>query len=378
MKFEINRLIFQNALATVQRAISGKTTIPILSGVKLELTPNQLKLTGSDGDLSIEKIIKTDDIEADLIIESPGSIVLPARFLSDIVRKLPEKNVHFELQNTTQVEIKSGQAIFNINGFETIDYPNLPLVDEDNAIKIPVRLLQQVISETVFAASKQENRPILTGVHFTLDGNRLKAVATDSHRLSQRVLIIDDLDDDMDVVIPAKSLTELSRSFTDEEAEIQISVSSNQVLFKTEDLAFYSRLLDGAYPDTDRLIPTSFETEVIFNVRLLSSAIERASLFSHEGSNTNNVVKLAITSDKIMLYGNSPEVGQIEEQVTAEKIEGQDLNITFNPDYLKAALGAIKTDQVKIKFISPVRPFTLEPVADDIDFIQLITPVRTN
>ena len=182
--------------------------------------------------------------------------------------------------------------------------------------------------------------------------------------------------DHFDIVIPGKSLIELSRSLTNEEEIVEISIMENQVLFKTETMYFYSRLLEGNYPDTNRLIPSSFNTEVEFSVPSFLAAIERASLLSHEGR--NNIVRLSIRPDAVVLYGNSPEIGKVEESLSYTASSGDPLEISFNPDYMKAALRAFGDMSIKVKFISAIRPFTLEPTEDGVQFIQLITPVRTN
>ena len=164
--------------------------------------------------------------------------------------------------------------------------------------------------------------------------------------------------------------------YSDEEEIVEISIMENQVLFKTENMYFYSRLLEGNYPDTNRLIPSSFNTEVEFSVPSFLAAIERASLLSHEGR--NNIVRLSIQSDAVILYGNSPEIGKVEESLNYVASSGDPLDISFNPDYMKAALRAFGDMSIKVKFISSIRPFTLEPTEDGVQFIQLITPVRTN
>ena len=202
-------------------------------------------------------------------------------------------------------------------------YPHLPVVESQDSIEIPAHVLNKVVSETVFAVSQHESRPILTGVHFVLENQKLLAVATDSHRLSQRVIPLESGETAFNIVIPGKSLTELSRSLTDEEEAIQISIMDNQVLFQTKTMKFYSRLLEGTYPDTNRLIPSSFNTEIEFSVPELLQAIERASLLSHEGR--NNIVRLAISEEAVVLYGNSPEIGKVEEDLSFEKVTGDPL-----------------------------------------------------
>ncbi len=376
MKVTLNRTTFLEELGTVQRAISGKTTIPILTGVKVTLTESGLTLTGSNTDISIETFLSVEDEKANMLIESTGSIVIQARFFNEIIKKLPESTLTLELIENNQVIITSGKALFNVNGLNSENYPHLPVVDNTTSLQLPARVLNKLIGETVFAVSMQESRPILTGVHLTLQENILLAVATDSHRLSQRKIELHDIEQSFDVVIPGKSLQELSRSFKDEEELVQISIMDNQILFKTETMNFYSRLLEGNYPDTNRLIPTKFNTEICFNVTQLLAAIDRASLLSHEGR--NNIVKLSIDSDQVTIYGNSPEIGNVEESLSYIEVSGDPITISFNPDYMKDSLKSFGNIDVVINFISPIRPFTLEPKNKDIDFIQLITPVRTN
>ncbi|ASZ06385.1 DNA polymerase III subunit beta [Enterococcus thailandicus] len=376
MKVTLNRASFMQELHTVQRAISSKTTIPILTGVKITLTDEGLTLTGSNADISIETLLSVENEKAQMQIESTGSIVLQARFFSEIIRRLPEENFTLEVLENKQVAITSGKANFTVNGLDADNYPHLPVIESHNQMKLPVHVLNKLINETVFAVSQHESRPILTGVHLILSDESLLAVATDSHRLSQRVIPVDQTADHFDIVIPGKSLTELSRSLTNEEEIVEISIMENQVLFKTETMFFYSRLLEGNYPDTNRLIPSSFNTEVEFSVPSLLAAIERASLLSHEGR--NNIVRLSINSDSVVLYGNSPEIGKVEESLNYTASSGDPLEISFNPDYMKAALRAFGDMSIKVKFISAIRPFTLEPAEEGVQFIQLITPVRTN
>ncbi|WP_265459434.1 DNA polymerase III subunit beta [Enterococcus sp. HY326] len=375
MKFTMSRNVFLAELQTVQRAISSKTTIPILTGVKISLDSEGLTLTGSNADISIETFLSVETEKADLTIESTGAIVLMSRFFGEIIRKLPEDQFTLEVLESRQVAITSGKANFTINGLDSDNYPHLPVVSTTNQMQLPVHVLNKLISETVFSVSQHESRPILTGVHFVLADNSLLAVATDSHRMSQRIIPIQQ-GEDFNIVIPGKSLTELSRSLANDEEMVEISIMENQVLFKTQTLSFYSRLLEGNYPDTNRLIPTSFNTTIEFSVPSLLSAIERASLLSHESR--NNIVKLSITSEAVVLSGNSPEIGKVEEALNYEAVTGDPLEISFNPDYMKDALRAFGDMNITVNFISPIRPFTLTPTEDSQQFTQLITPVRTS
>ena len=376
MKLTLNRNAFIQELQTVQRAIATKTTINILTGVKMDLTNQGLTLTGSNAEISIESFLSVEDEAAQMQIEKTGSIVLQARFFSEIIRRLPEEDFTLEVLEQNQVKITSGKAYFTVNGLDSDNYPHLPIIDTPNQIQIPIQVLNKLISETVFSVSQHESRPILTGVHFVLSNEVLLAVATDSHRLSQRKIPLTNTSEQFDIVIPGKSLIELSRSLSDEEGVVSIRIMDNQVLFETEGMKFYSRLLEGAYPDTNRLIPTSFNTTIEFEGKEFLAAIDRASLLSHEGR--NNIVRLHIADDGVILYGNSPEIGKVEESLNYNQVSGDPLDISFNPDYMKAALRAFGDTTIKIQFISAIRPFILEPSEGQGEFVQLITPVRTN
>lgn len=378
MKFTINRATFINKLNDVLRAISSKTTIPILTGIKLVVSDEDVTLTGSDADITIESVLSNADEKMELEVASAGSIVLPARFFSEIIKKLPDKQVTIEVTDGFQTQITSGTASFTINGQDANNYPHLPEIDSENTISLAGDVLKEVIGQTVLAVSTQESRPILTGIHLILSENQLVAVATDSHRLAQRKINLPTaVSQTYNVIIPGKSLQELSRMIDDNRKEIQLRIADNQVLFLLGDTLFYSRLLEGNYPDTTRLIPDTSDTTVELNASVFLAAIERASLLSHESR--NNVVKLNIQPEEQLaeISGNSPDVGNVEEQISISTVAGQPVEISFNPDYMKDALRSFGQSEIKISFTSALRPFTLVPTENEDNFIQLITPVRT-
>lgn len=375
MKFTINRNLFIENLNNVMRAISSRATIPILSGIKLDLSEDQLVLTGSDTDISIEiKIPASEDLQ----VESTGSIVLPARFFSEIVKRLPGKDFSFEVKESFQTKITSENSEFTINGLDANNYPRLPEISDETSFTIAGKILREIINETQFAVATQESRLVLSGVHFTFSPDEIKAVATDSHRLSERKISLEKGPQaKTDLIIPGKSLQELSRIIGETDPEITVCPGDNQVLFRIGNIAFYSRLLDGNYPDTDRLLPTESTTSVEFDLSELSSALDRASLLTHAGR--NNVVNLTLDTEngQVKLTGTSAEIGNVEEEVSFKNLDGADLTISFNPDYLRDALRASVTDAIIMKFTQPLRPFTVTPNKDEVQFIQLITPVRT-
>ena len=375
MKFTVNRNLFLDNLNNVMHAISSRATIPILSGIKLNLSEDELLLTGSDTDISIEIKIPVSE---DLTVGSTGSIVLPARFFSEIIRRLPGKEFSLEVKESFQTQIISENSEFTINGLDANNYPRLPEIPDESSFVISGKTFREIINETQFAVATQESRLVLTGVHFTFSPDKIHAVATDSHRLSSRALALENgPQSKTDLIIPGKSLLELARIIGETNPEIKVCPGENQVLFEIGNILFYSRLLEGSYPDTERLIPTDSTTTVEFDLMELSSALDRASLLTHAGR--NNVVDLTLDVDKQIakLSGESAEIGNVEEDVSFKKLTGKNLKISFNPDYLRDALKASVTDSVVMSFTQPLRPFTVNPDKNDIDFVQLITPVRT-
>lgn len=377
MKFSVNQAAFLNQINNVLRAISSKTTIPILTGIKIVASESAITLTGSNADITIQATLTADNEKNNLQIEQAGAIVLPARFFSEIVKKLPEKIVTISVEQGFQTKITSGKAEFVINGQDANNYPRLPEVESNSVIEVEADILKDVINQTRIAVSKQESRPILTGIHVTLSDNQLTAVATDSHRLAQRKVSLNTNDVQADVVIPGDSMTELARLIADEKDPIQMQIAENQVLFRFGQTLFYSRLLDDKYPETSRLIPDSADTTMEVDAASFLATIERASLLSHQGH--NNVVKLTIDPDnsQATVSGDSAEVGNVEENVAAQSLSGAKLAISFNPDYMSDALRSFGQSSILISFTSPLRPFTLVPTEDKENFIQLITPVRT-
>lgn len=377
IQFSINRSLFIQALNATKRAISSKNAIPVLSTIKIEVSSTDITLTGSNGQISIENTIPVSNENAGLLITDTGSILLEANFFINIISSLPDVTLDFKEIEQHQVVLTSGKSEITLKGKDVDQYPRLQEVSTDNPLVLETKLLKSLINETAFAASTQESRPILTGVHLTLSNHKdFKAVATDSHRMSQRLLVLDKASTDFNIVIPSRSLREFSSVFTDDIETVEIFFSPSQILFRSENISFYTRLLEGNYPDTDRLLINQFETEATFNTQALRHAMERAFLISN--ATQNGTVKLEIKENTISAHVNSPEVGKVNEELEIVEKSGSDLTISFNPTYLIEALKALKSETVRIRFVSPVRPFTLTPGDDEEGFIQLITPVRTN
>lgn len=379
MKFVIQRDRLLASIQDVVKAISSRTAIPILTGMKIEAKEDGITLTGSDSDISIESFIPKEE-DGIVYVEQiePGSIVLQAKYFPEIVRKVPMNAVEIESDAQLNVTIRSGSAEFKLNGHDAEEYPQLPKLHSEDSFELPADLLKNVIKETVFAVSTQETRPLLTGVNVRVQEDQLHFVATDSHRLASRQIPVSTNETALgfqNVVIPGKSLTELNKILDENQDPVEIRITNNQILFRTKHLYFLSRLLEGNYPDTSRLIPSESKTSLQIDTKELLRSIDRASLLAKE--NRNNVVKL-VTQDsgQLEISSNSPEVGRVVEEVTVQEISGEELRISFSAKYMMDALKVIESEQVKIEFTGAMRPFLIRPT-DDEDLLQLITPVRT-
>ncbi|WP_075983368.1 DNA polymerase III subunit beta [Bacillus massilinigeriensis] len=377
MRFIIQRDRLAQSVQDVMKAVTSRTTIPILTGIKIVATNEGVSLTGSDSDISIESFIPKEEAGDEIVeIKQTGAIVLPAKFFSEIVKKLPTDFVEIEVQNHLQTVIRSGKSEFNLNGLDAEEYPHLPQIKEEHVFKLPTDLLKVMIRQTVFAVSTSETRPILTGVNLKIENNELTCIATDSHRLALRKARIEtDADNEYNVVIPGKSLNELSKILDDNNELVEIVITDNQVLFKAKHLLFFSRLLEGNYPDTSRLIPNESKTSVIVNTKEFLQAIDRASLLAREGR--NNVVKFSTQENgTIEVSSNTPEIGKVIEEIQSQSIEGEELKISFSAKYMMDALKALEGSEIKINFTGAMRPFLINPIHDD-SILQLILPVRT-
>jgi DNA polymerase III subunit beta len=377
MRFIIQRDSLLQSVQDVMKAVTSRTTIPILTGIKIVANEEGVTLTGSDSDISIESFIPKEEAGDEIVeIKQPGSIVLQARFFSEIVKKLPTDSVEIEVQGNLQTVIRSGRSEFNLNGLDAEEYPHLPQISEEHVFKIPTDLLKGLIRQTVFSVSTSETRPILTGVNWKVENNELICIATDSHRLALRKARLEaENTGNYNVVIPGKSLTELSKILDDSSDTVDIVITENQVLFKAKHLLFFSRLLEGNYPDTARLIPNESKTDVVVNTKEFLHAIDRASLLAREGR--NNVVKFStIEGGAIEISSNTPEIGTVVEEIQSQSIDGEDLKISFSAKYMMDALKALEGTEIQISFTGAMRPFVIRPLHDD-SILQLILPVRT-
>lgn len=366
MNFKIKRLELLNALTKVSRAVSIKSPLPVLTGIKFDLKEDELILTGSDSDITIQTSIQ-DHID---IIE-PGSVVLSSKYILEIIKKIDSEDVHIFIVDGTLTRIEGANSRFDLNGTSYIDYPRIDLNKTGVNLQMKSIDLKEAIEQTSFATSEKETRPVLTGVNFKAKDHVLECIATDSYRLAKRILNIDS-DISFNIIIPKKSLIEISRIIEKDEL-IDLYVSDRKVLFVFDHVLIQTRLIDGTFPDTSRLIPDSFDYSMSIDSTSLLNSIDRASLLTNEQT---NIVKLTMNQDTVILSSFSQEIGSVEENLSRAFYKGEPLKISFSARYLTDAIKSINGKKVRVLFTGEMKPFIIKDFERE-DIIQLVLPVRT-
>ncbi|RKD22251.1 DNA polymerase III, beta subunit [Caminicella sporogenes DSM 14501] len=364
MKIICSQKKLSTAVNIVQKAVSTKTTLPILKGILLEAKNDKLKLVGNDLDIGIEHEIDTKIIRE-------GSIVISSRIFGDIVRKLPDSDVEIDIDDNNNVYIKCGHSDFKLVGQPALEFPELPYVEEENTCIIDQDLLRNMIRQTIFATSQDETRPILTGALIEILNNNISMVAIDGYRLALRRAFID-TDIQNKAVIPSKTLNEINRILGSEsDGNVYISFTDKHILFKIDETRIISRLLEGEFINYEQIIPREYKSKVRVNTKELLNSIERASLLAKEGK--NNLIKFSIRDD-FMNISSNVEIGSVNEEVAIE-LEGEDIDIGFNSKYLLEALKVMDSEEINLEFTTSVSPCIMKP-ADNENYIYLVLPVR--
>jgi DNA polymerase-3 subunit beta len=373
MNFQINKDTLLNNLIVAQKALSNKTPNPALQGIKMDVLEDQIIITTSNSDIAIKLNIK----DPSLTIKEQGSALIPGKYFIEIIKKLDGLKVQLSAGTDNMLRIEADRSDITLNMMEIEDYPEIQFNEKVKSIKINVRVLKTIIRQTAFATSSIENRPILTGVNFKIDGKKLVSIATDSYRLSQKEIELNESYEPINIIIPGRSLEELIKVLENNNDFVELHFDHSKILFKYNNLFFQSRLLEGSYPETSKLIPTEFPSVIKFNKENLMTAIERASLLSsHDGNNA--IVKLALRQDNIVeITSNSPEIGKVVEEVyPVDEIKGSPFKIAFSSKYILDALKIFNSSEVYVNFTGEIRPFIIKGEYDE-NMLQLILPVRT-
>ena len=374
MIFNIDRDVLLNQLLIIQKGLPNKTPLPILYAIKFEVFEDHLLLTSSNTDIAIQVFI--DD--ASLSIKQSGKIAIPGRYLIDIIRKVSSQKVEFALIEDKIIVIKADRSEFKLRLMDIEDYPEVDFLDLDDPIVLDSQLIKSIIKETNFATASSEKRPILTGVNFKYHDNSLYCVATDSYRLSQKNIKLRTHSKTFDLVIPNKSLDELQKILDTHHNDVELFINPNKVLFKLGNVLFQTRLLEGNYPDTMRIIPTEFPVIIPFNKEELLAAVERVSLLSPRERDTNyNIIKISLRPDHVVeISSTNNEIGDaLEEVIPSSDVTGPVLKIAFSSRYLVESLKSFNSAEVSIHFAGEVKPFVIKGSSDP-DLLHLILPVR--
>lgn len=371
MKFSIYKSVLLKSLNSVGRAASAHSPLPVLSGIKLTANENGLVLLASDTNITIQEIIKSND-DTKLEIHEQGSVVLDSRYILEAVRKLDSLYVNIEIMDGALTRISGNNAEYEINGTPASSYPNIDLYKPEVHFSMPAYKLREIISQTAFAASTTEDRPIFTGVNFVLNGGVLTAVSTNSYRLAKKTTEISNMNDEFNITIPATNLNEVSKTIVDN-IDVNVYVSNKIVQFYINETLIQSRLVDGLFPDVNRLIPSEFGYELTVNAHDLISSIDRSSFLRSDGFWN---VRLESSNEEIVISSRSQEIGSSHEVLSPIDYKGGKFKIAFNGRYMIEALQSFKTEEVKILFVGEMQAFILVNPNDD-SVVQLVLPVRT-
>lgn len=369
MYFKISKKEFLDGLSTVSRAISLNSPLPALQGIKLNVKSNKLLLTASDMDISIQVCIKKNE-DNNLLVEEVGDIILDSKYIVDMVRKIDSDIVEVETVDGLLIKISGDSVNFELNGINSDNYPLLDFSKPEEKFIIKADLLKEIVSQTCFATSDKETKPVLTGVNLNYDDNKLTCVATDSYRLAKKVVYMDE-NHSFNITVPAKTLNEVSKIIAGDD-DVIVAVSEKKILFDLENTIIQTRLIDGVYPETARLIPTKFDYELVVDARNILNAIDRASFIKNDGV---SIVKCDLSSSEVIVSSKSLEVESVE-KIYPVSYEGDDLSISFKGSYVYEAVRALNSFQIKICFGGDMKPFVLTAVDND-DVIQLVLPIRT-
>jgi DNA polymerase III subunit beta len=375
MRAVCNTEIFSGKLALVSRGVSSRSTIQLLGGVLLEASSRVLKLSATDMEISIQTSSPAE-------VQEEGRVVIPARIFNDIVRSLP--GGMFSLEHDASggtVRLAAGENEYSIRAYAADDFPQLPGFDAEDAFKISGEVLVETVEKVSRSYSRDETRPVLTGILISFDENRVRMVTTDSYRLSiKESELATTFTGKREAIIPARAMQEVSRiiSSSDEE-ETEVALSENQALFRVGDVLFGTRLIEGNFPEYRRLLPTSFEREISVSRDELISTLRRVNLFAQR--QTPPVpVSLSFTEGSVEVLVRNGEIGEAHERLPATSED--EFLVSFNPSYLLDGVAAVDSEKVLFKLNEALKPGLIVPGDDDDsdggepDFLYLIMPMR--
>lgn len=363
MKVSIARAELLETLSIVSKGLSSRTTLPILSGVLLTARDGELGLNSTDLEISIKTASKAR-------ADEPGSIVVPGKLVTDIVRSLPEAAVSIE---TVQggATISCGQSSFSVKTLAAEDFPKFPDVTPADMVTLPADVFAGVVHQVSRAVSRDETRPILTGVLVVVEEGMLRMVATDSYRLCVREVPVEGTTGTLEAVVPGRALEDVARLASSSET-VRIGVSENQVVFSFGDTTFISRRIEGAFPNYRQLIPKEQQTRFMVGRQEFMEAVKRVSLMAQHSAPLR--LKVGVEDRMLTLSAQTQDVGEAVESLEIEPT-GEDVEMAFNHAYLMDGISVSEGDKIALEIVSPLKPGVLKSESGD-DFIYLLMPVR--
>ena len=366
MKLICSKASLLKGVSIVSKAVPSRTTMPILNCILIDASANEIKLTANDMELGIETVIEGEIVER-------GIIALDAKFFSEIVRKLPDNDVVIESDDSFQTIITCEKAKFTIAGKSGEDFSYLPYIEKNESISISQFTLKDVVRQTIFSIADNDTNKLMTGELFEINENRLRVVSLDGHRISIRNIELKESYSPLKVVVPGKTLQEISKILTGEaEDMVDIFFADNHILFEFDETKVVSRLIEGEYFHIDQMLSSDYDTKVKINKREFLNCIDRATLLIREGD--KKPIILNIQDGSLQLKINS-FVGSMNEEIEIEK-EGKDLLIGFNPKFFIDALRVIDDEEVTLYIVNPKAPCFIKDDAGT--YVYLILPVNFN
>jgi len=350
------------ALGVVSRGVSTRTTVQILAGILLHASGGRLELAATDMELSLRTSL-------DASIESDGSVVVPGRLLLELARLLPAAEVTIEHKlEEAAVEIRSGAATYRLHTYNAEDFPRLPDAEAAERHEVDRETLLETVSRVSRSASRDESRPVLTGVLMRFEPGKLVMAATDSYRLSVKETAIEGTVPELEAIVPARALQELARVAQAGE-RIELGVHENQVIFSTGDALLTTRRIDGQFPNYKQLVPEAFDHELALPREELLDVVRRVAVMAQR----NSPLRLRFGDGELTVSAQTQDVGEARESLPVS-FNGEPLEIGFNAEFLRDGIESVGGEQLRLKLISPLRPAVLQ--GEDDTFLYLIMPIR--
>lgn len=375
MRAVCNTESFGRKLGLASRGVSARSTIQLLGGILLEAGGETVRLSATDMEISIQ----TGSLAE---VSEEGRVVVPARIFNDVVRSLPAGEISLEHDRAEgMVRLKAHENEYRIRAYAAEDFPQLPRFDEAGSFKMDGEALVETVEKVSRSYSRDETRPVLTGILVSFEESRVRMVTTDSYRLSiKETGLATTFDGAREAIIPARAMQEVGRIFAgSEEEQVDVALSENQALFRVGDVLFGTRLIEGNFPEYRRLLPTSFEREISVAREDLMDTLRRVNLFAVR--QTPPVpVSLSFTQGAVEVSVRNGEVGEARETLPASSTGEEEFRISFNPGYLLDGVSAVDSEKVVFKLNEPLKPGLITPEAEEDggepDFLYLIMPMR--